>query len=94
MKTNVKLALAAVLLLTSAAGAFAQEFTNGTVKKVDEKTRKVTLIHEELKNLEMPAMTMVFQVADEALLEKLKVGAKVQFVAERINGKITVTQVK
>jgi Cu/Ag efflux protein CusF len=94
MKTNVKLALAAVLLLTSAAGAFAQEFTNGTVKKVDEKTRKVTLIHEELKNLEMPAMTMVFQVADEALLEKLKVGAKVQFVAERINGKMTVTQVK
>lgn len=94
MKTNVKLALAAVLLLTSAAGAFAQEFTNGTVKKVDEKTRKVTLIHEELKNLEMPAMTMVFQVADEALLGKLKVGAKVQFVAERINGKITVTQVK
>lgn len=94
MKTNVKLALATVLVLTSAVGAFAQEFTNGTVKKVDGKTRKVTLIHEELKNLEMPAMTMVFQVADEALLEKLKVGAKVQFVAERIDGKITVTQVK
>jgi len=29
----------------------------------------------------MPAMTMVFQVADDAMLEKLKVGAKVQFVA-------------
>lgn len=42
----------------------------------------------------MPAMTMVFQVADDAMLEKLKVGAKVQFVAERVNGKLTVTQVK
>lgn len=94
MKTIAKFTLLAALALTSATGAFAQEFTNGTVKKVDEKTRKVTLIHEELKNLEMPAMTMVFQIADEAFLEKLKVGAKVQFVAERVNGKITVTQVK
>lgn len=94
MKTITKIALAAAFALTSTSGAFAQEFISGTVKKVDEKTRKVTLIHEELKNLEMPAMTMVFQVADETLLEKLKVGAKVQFVAERVKGKITVTQVK
>lgn len=94
MKTIAKFTIAAAIALASAAGAFAQEFTNGTVKKVDEKARKVTLIHEELKTLEMPAMTMVFQVADEALLEKLKVGAKVQFVAERVNGKLTVTQVK
>lgn len=94
MKTFTKIALAAAVALASAAGAFAQEFTNGTVKKVDEKARKVTLIHEELKNLEMPAMTMVFQVADDSVMQKLKLGAKVQFVAERINGKLTVTQVK
>lgn len=94
MKTVAKIALAATLTLASTIGAFAQEFTNGTVKKVDEKAKKVTLIHEELKNLEMPAMTMVFQVADDAILEKLKAGAQVQFVAERVNGKLTVTQVK
>mgnify|MGYP001615712518 FL=1 len=94
MKTIAKIAFAAAVTLASAAGAFAQEFTNGTVKKVDEKAKKVTLIHEELKSLEMPAMTMVFQVADDAVLQKLKVGAKVQFVAERVNGKLTVTQVK
>ncbi|MCQ4633381.1 copper-binding protein [Shinella sp. CPCC 100929] len=94
MKTIAKITIAAAIALASATGAFAQEFTNGTVKKVDEKAKKVTLIHDELKSLEMPAMTMVFQVADEAFLEKLKVGAKVQFVAERVNGKLTVTQVK
>lgn len=94
MKIIAKVALATAIALVAATGAFAQEFTNGTVKKVDAKAKKVTLIHEELKTLEMPAMTMVFQVADEALMEKLKVGAKVQFVAERVNGKLTVTQVK
>ncbi|TAA60079.1 copper-binding protein [Shinella sp. JR1-6] len=94
MKFSAKTALSAALVLAAASGAFAQEFTSGTVKKVDEKAKKVTLVHEELKNLEMPAMTMVFQVADAALMEKLKAGAKVEFVAERVNGKLTVTQVK
>eukprot|EP00913_Durusdinium_trenchii_P026861 g25196.t1 len=74
------------------AGMHGDEFTSGTVKKVDAKAKKVTLIHEELKSLEMPAMTMVFTVEDAALLAKLKEGAKVQFVAERKNGKLTVTQ--
>lgn len=74
-------AITRITLAGAVAFAFGQEFTSGTVKKLDEKAKKVTLIHEELKNLEMPAMTMVFQVADDAMLEKLKVGAKVQFVA-------------
>lgn len=94
MKNIIKLGLAAAIALSSAAGAFAQEFTHGTVKKLDAKAKKVTLIHEELKGLEMPAMTMVFEVKDDAVLAKLKEGAKVQFVAERVNGKLTVTQVK
>jgi Cu/Ag efflux protein CusF len=94
MKNIVTFTLAAVLGLSSAAGAFAQEFTSGIVKKVDAKANKVTLIHEELKSLDMPAMTMVFTVEDAALLDKLKTGAKVQFVSERKNGKLTVTQVK
>lgn len=94
MKTIINTTLATALFLASAAGAFAQEFTSGTVKKLDTKAKKVTLIHEELKNLEMPAMTMVFEVKDEAILAKLQEGAKVQFVAERVNGKLTVTQLK
>ncbi len=94
MKAITRITLAGAVAFAFGTAAFAQEFTSGTVKKLDEKAKKVTLTHEELKNLEMPAMTMVFQVADDAMLEKLKVGAKVQFVAERVNGKLTVTQVK
>lgn len=94
MKAVLRFAAIAALVIASTAGASAQEFTKGTVKKVDEKAKKVTLIHEELKSLDMPAMTMVFSVADEAMLAKMKQGATVEFVADRVNGKLTVTQVK
>ena len=94
MKTIITLAVASMLAATLASGAFAAEFTKGTVKKIDVKAKKVTLIHEELKDLEMPAMTMVFRVKDDALLEKLKEGANIEFVAERVEGKLTVTEVK
>lgn len=94
MKTLIKLTLASVMALGTAYGALAAEFTKGTVKKIDAKAKKVTLIHEELKSLDMPAMTMVFRVKDDALLEKLKEGASVEFVAERVDGKLTVTEVK
>ena len=91
MKYMIPLAAAFAVLAT---GALAQEFTKGTVKKVDAKANKVTLIHEELKSLDMPAMTMVFSVSDPAMLDKMKAGANVEFVAERLNGKLTVTQLK
>ncbi|NEJ23164.1 hypothetical protein GR247_23725 [Rhizobium leguminosarum] len=95
MKTAmIKISLAALLSASAAFGAFAQEFTKGVVNKVDAKANKVTIKHEDLKNLDMPAMTMVFRVEDPALIEKLKEGANVEFVAERVNGKLTVTNVK
>lgn len=94
MKNVITVVVASAISLMSTINVNAAEFTNGTVKKIDAKAKKVTLIHEELKGLEMPAMTMVFEVKDDAVLAKLKEGAKVQFVAERVNGKLTVTQVK
>ena len=94
MKSIIKLAAAATLSVIVASGAFAAEFTKGTVKKIDAKAKKVTLIHEELKALEMPAMTMVFRVKDDAILEKLTEGANIEFVAERVEGKLTVTAIK
>ena len=94
MKTIGKFAVAATLALLAASGVYAAEFTKGTVKKVDAKAKKVTLIHEELKDLEMPAMTMVFRVKDDAILEKLKEGESIEFIAERVEGKLTVTEIK
>ncbi len=64
------------------------------VRKVDKDAGKITLKHGEIKNLEMPPMTMVFQVKDKALLDKVKAGDTVRFTAEKIGGQFTVTQIE
>lgn len=68
--------------------------TEGEVRRIDTANKKVTLKHGEIKNLEMPAMTMVFQVADPTALDTLKVGDKVRFAAEKRSGAIVVTHIE
>lgn len=68
--------------------------SDGEVRKVDTEQGKVTLRHGPLANLEMPAMTMVFRVADPKLLDGLKEGDKVKFAAEKVNGAFTVTAIQ
>ena len=86
--------LTAAALIVSAGAAFADtHITNGTVTKIDTKWNKVTVDHEELKNLDMPAMKMVFQVAEPEMLEKLSEGESIQFAADRVNGKLTITEI-
>ncbi|MCC7327299.1 MAG: copper-binding protein [Burkholderiales bacterium] len=65
--------------------------SEGEVRKVDSAAGKLTLRHGPLENLDMPEMTMVFRVKDPAWLAQVKVGDKVRFVAERVDGKLTVT---
>lgn len=82
-------------LLTSA--AFAQAgppATDAEVRKVDKDAGKITLKHGEIKNLDMPAMSMVFQVKDKALLDKVKAGDKISFTADKINGQYTVLSIE
>jgi len=94
MKTIVKFALAFGMAAALAGGASAQEYTKGEVTKIDAQQKKLTIKHEELKNLDMPSMTMVFVVADEAMLEQVKPGQAIEFIADRVNGRITVTEIK
>ena len=68
--------------------------TDGEVRKVDLDNKKITIKHGEIKNLDMPGMTMVFQVKDEALLGKVKAGDKVKFTAEKTGGAIVVTDIQ
>ena len=72
----------------------AGELTNGEVRKIDKENRKITLKHGEIKNLEMPGMTMVFQVKDPALLDMLKAGDQVMFRAEKAGGALVVTEIQ
>ena len=61
------------------------------VRKIDREQNKVTLRHAPIPSLDMPAMTMVFRVSDPKVLESLKVGDKVKFAADKIDGAYTVT---
>lgn len=87
---------AAALILTATASLAAGDhpMSDGTVTKVDAKWNKVTIDHGPLENLDMPAMKMVFVVADPVMLEGLSEGTKVRFVADRVNGKLTVTEIE
>lgn len=92
---NLQLLLGTALLSIVITGqVLAAEYTKGKVKKVNAGAGKVTVIHEELKNLDMPAMTMVFRTADQAMLARLQEGQEIEFVAERVNGKLTITELK
>ena len=75
---------------TQSSGAMAE----GEVRKVDKDARKITIKHGPLQKLDMPAMTMVFQVKDPALLEKVKVGDKIRFDAEKVGGGFVVTKIE
>lgn len=78
----------------TASSPAAQEMTEGEVRKIDKSAEKVTLRHAPIANLGMPAMTMVFKVADPKMLDTLKEGDKVRFSADRLNGAITVTGIE
>ena len=66
------------------------QMVDGQVKKVDKAAGKVTLSHGPLTNLNMPAMTMVFKVSNAVWLDQMKSGDKIRFMADNINGAITV----
>jgi Cu(I)/Ag(I) efflux system periplasmic protein CusF len=70
------------------------DMTNAEVRKVDKDAKKITLKHEAIKNLDMPGMTMVFQVNDATLLDKTKVGDKVKFRVIKEGGAYLVTEIQ
>lgn len=72
------------------APAAAAPLTEGVVKKIDKASGKVTLAHGPLNG--MPAMTMAFPLKDAAWIGSLKVGQKIRFAAEDINGALTVVR--
>jgi Cu(I)/Ag(I) efflux system protein CusF len=86
-------------LLAAAAAAIApslaaDDMADAEVRKVDREAAKLTLKHGDIKNLDMPAMTMVFGVRDKALLDKVKAGDKVLFKAEKEGSSFFVTEVE
>jgi Cu/Ag efflux protein CusF len=79
---------------TQAAAPASAGMTEGEVRRVDKSTRKITVKHGEIKNLDMPPMTMVFGVAEPLMLDKIKQGDKVRFRATIEDGNFTITEIQ
>lgn len=107
MKDVLKTVLAALLAIAvvapghaadvpsaSASAAATVPLTEGEVKKVDQSAGKLTIKHGPLVNLDMPNMTMVFRVKDPAMLDQVKVGDKIRFVADKVDGAYTVVKIE
>ena len=102
MESKMKLSKFGVILAIGALSTFGLNATasaqsvNGEVRKIDQEASKITLKHGPIKALDMTdeSMTMVFTVQDPAMLNQVKVGDKVKFDADRVNGKITVTKIE
>lgn len=76
------------------AGKSMAKMSEGKIKKVDKAAGKITIAHGPLENLNMPAMTMPFTVKDKAILSQVKAGDKIRFVADDVDGALTVTSLK
>ena len=65
---------------------------DGTIVGIDADRGRITLKHGAIEGLGMPAMTMVFRVADPSMLMQLKAGDGVRFTVVRADNFFTVTQ--
>ena len=94
MKKLFAIATLALVTLGAAAQTTSPDMAEAEIRKVDRDAKKVTLKHGPIKNLDMPPMTMVFQVKDAALLDNLKAGDKIRFSADQQQGAYVVTAVQ
>lgn len=86
---RVLIVAAALFAQAAAALAQAEARGEGEVRKIDASAGKVTLRHGPLEGLDMPAMTMVFRVAEPVMLDRLKVGDRIRFVTAKEGGAFT-----
>ncbi len=83
-------------LMAASTALLAQDpapMVKGTITKIDTEQGKIGLNHEKIPNLDMEPMSMIFKIGDADALKKFKVGDKVKFTAERVNGAIKVTKI-
>jgi len=65
-------------------------WSEGVVRTIHKQEGQLTIAHGPLVNLGMGKMTMTFRVKTPALMEGVKEGSKIRFVAANVNGELTV----
>jgi Cu/Ag efflux protein CusF len=86
----------AFALTLGAQAAIAQSpMVDGVVVKIDAPAKKITIKHGPIPQLDMDeGMTMVYAAPDPAMLTAAKVGDKIKFEAEQVNGQFTLTKIE
>jgi len=74
--------------------ASSAQLADGEVRKVDKDAKKITIKHGPIQSLDMPPMTMVFQIKDAAMLNRVNVGDKIKFGVDKVGGAYTVNQLE
>jgi Cu(I)/Ag(I) efflux system periplasmic protein CusF len=67
---------------------------DGQVTKIDQAAGKITLRHGPIKKYDMDGMTMVFRVKDPTMLKQVKVGDKIRFETDKVDGQFTVLKMQ
>jgi Cu(I)/Ag(I) efflux system protein CusF len=66
----------------------------GVVKDINATDGMVTLVHEPIKSLNWPAMTMGFKVKDKSVIGKIKPGDKVEFTLVQVGKEYLIAGMK
>jgi Cu(I)/Ag(I) efflux system protein CusF len=85
-----------VLVLAVTTTAFAagdKTMTTGEIKRIDVTQGKLTIKHGEIVNLDMPSMTMVFDLLDKNQITSIKKGDKVMFHVEMDGQRMVITDI-
>jgi Cu(I)/Ag(I) efflux system protein CusF len=86
--------LFAISLLLLSFSSLANEWTKGEIRRLDIDNKKITIKHEEIKNLDMPQMSMVFYVENSEILKGVKSGDQIEFIADQKGTKYFVKQIR
>lgn len=71
----------------------ATDFIAGEIVKIDAERGEVTLRHEPIAHLHLPAKTTIFHYVDARVILRARAGDKVRFRADRFEGTLRVTAI-
>jgi Cu(I)/Ag(I) efflux system periplasmic protein CusF len=86
--------ISAIVVLSVASAACAQEALKGEVAKVDEASGSISIKLSGTVGSSDTTTPTAFKVQDGLIFNAVKPGDKVSFTAERVRGELTVKQLK
>lgn len=85
--------IVASLAQPSSAQPSAADFISGEIVKIDAEQGKVTLRHEPIAHLHLPATTTTFRYVDPRVVLRTKDGDRIRFRADRYDGTLRLVAV-